>query len=32
MGDRLGWDDMKRSQELADIVEETKRYSIADLR
>lgn len=32
MGDRLGWDDMKRSQELADIAEETKRYSIADLR
>jgi len=31
MGERLGWDEAKRSQELAAIAEETKRCSIADL-
>jgi len=31
MGDRLGWDETKRSQELAAVAEETKRCSIAEV-
>jgi len=31
MGDRLGWDEARRSQELVAVAEETKRCSIADM-